>query len=159
MKVEQERVYVHSGWKDLKVMSSLWLSSHLAWGQLRTLPKKWSWIKSGWESAQGKGPNFPQEVICKFLQYLDKWMIKGSKFLTIDQDYHNFSGFYTTCLQEYVPAYQIMCVCSIAVVGNIDIHFSFKWTDHSFSCHLASATEKREDKLTPFFKFSSYLFG
>lgn len=46
----------------------------------------------------------------------------------------------------------------MAVVGNIDIHFPLKWTDHSFSCHLASATENREDKLSPFFKFSRVIY-
>lgn len=57
-----------------------------------------------------------------------------------------------------MSAYQIMYVCSIAVVGNIDIHFPLKWTDRSFSCHLASATEEREDKLTPLFKFSRVIY-
>ena len=46
----------------------------------------------------------------------------------------------------------------MTVVGNIDIHFPFKRIDHSFSCHLASATENREDKLTPFFKFSRVIY-
>lgn len=85
------------------------LNSHRAWGQGRTLPRKWSWIEGGGESVQGQGPNFPQEVICKLLQYLDKWMIKGSKFLTTDQDYHNFSGFYIACLQKYVSLSNYVC--------------------------------------------------
>lgn len=57
-----------------------------------------------------------------------------------------------------MPAYQIMYVCSMAMDGNIDIHFPLKWTDHSFSCHLASATENREDKLSPFFKFGRVIY-
>ena len=33
-------------------------NSHLAWGKLRTLPRKWSWIEGRCESAQGQDSNF-----------------------------------------------------------------------------------------------------
>lgn len=43
-----------------------------------------------------------------------------------------------------MSAHQIIYVCSMAVVDDIDIHFPLKWTDHSLSCHLASATEREK---------------
>lgn len=84
-------------------------------------------------------------------------MSKMSKFLTIDQNYHNGITFISLASRS-VSTYQVMYACSMARVGNIDIRFPLTWTDCSFSCHLASATEREKTNWVHFSKSAVIYF-
>lgn len=82
-------------------------NSLLVWRNSRSQPRVASWFQS---SKKILRENAKMALKKSSVSILSKWMIKASAFLTIDQDYHNFSLSYIACLQKYVSLSNYICV-------------------------------------------------